>query len=75
MLMGEQLSAHSAKEFGLVSRVVAKDRLTDEVMLVAVRLASLSRKAVQGDKKLINDFYERMGYLESLRAFRATFNT
>ena len=29
--------------------------------------------AVQGDKKLINDAYERMGFLESLRASRATF--
>jgi enoyl-CoA hydratase len=73
MLLGEQLSAHRAMEFGLVSRVVAKERLTQEVMLVADRLASLSPKAVQGDKKLINDSYERAGFLDSLRAARATF--
>ena len=40
-------------------------------MFVANRIASLSPGAVQSDKKLINDAYERMGFLDSLRAARA----
>ena len=71
LLTGEQISAHKAQELGLVNRVVPRDRLSEEVMFVANRIASLSPRAVQSDKKLINDAYERMGFLDSLRAARA----
>jgi enoyl-CoA hydratase len=71
LLTGEQISAHKAQELGLVNRVVPRDRLSDEVMFVANRIASLSPRAVQSDKKLINDAYARMGFLDSLRAARA----
>jgi enoyl-CoA hydratase/carnithine racemase len=71
LLTGEQISAHKAQELGLVNRVVPRDRLHDEVMFVANRIASLSAQAVQSDKKLINDAYERMGFLDSLHAARA----
>jgi enoyl-CoA hydratase len=71
LLTGEQISAHKAHELGLVNRVIPRDRLSDEVMFVANRIASLSPRAVQSDKKLINDAYERMGFLDSLRAARA----
>jgi enoyl-CoA hydratase/carnithine racemase len=68
LLSGEQYSAHRAMEVGLVNRVVPRDRLMDEVMVVARRLASLSPTAVQGDKRLINQHYERMGFLDSIHA-------
>jgi enoyl-CoA hydratase/carnithine racemase len=68
LLGGEQYSADRAMEIGLVNRVVPRDRLMDEVMVVARRLASLPPTAVQGDKRLINLHYERMGFLASLHA-------
>jgi enoyl-CoA hydratase/carnithine racemase len=68
LLSGDQYSAHRALEIGLVNRVVPRDRLMAEVMILAHRLASLSPAAVQGDKRLINQHYERMGFLESLHA-------
>ena len=68
LLSGEQYSAHRAMEIGLVNRVVPRDRLMDEVMVVARRLASLSPTAVQADKRLINQHYERMGFLDSIHA-------
>ncbi len=73
MLTGDQFSAHRAREFGLVNRVVPRDRLMDETLIVARRIASLPPKTVQGDKKLINDAYDRAGFTESLRAARSSF--
>jgi enoyl-CoA hydratase/carnithine racemase len=73
MLTGDQFSAHRAMEFGLVNRVVPRDRLMEETLIVARRIASLPPKTVQGDKKLINDAYDRAGFTESLRAARSSF--
>jgi enoyl-CoA hydratase/carnithine racemase len=75
MLTGDQFSAHRALEFGLVNRVVPRDRLMDETLTVARRIASLPPGTVQGDKKLINDAYDRAGFTASLRAARSTFGT
>jgi enoyl-CoA hydratase len=66
MLTGDQFSAQRALEMGLVNRVVPRDRLMDEALLVAGRIASLPPHGVQGVKKLINDAYERTGFIESM---------
>jgi enoyl-CoA hydratase len=66
MLTGDQFSAQRALEMGLVNRVVPRDRLMDEALLVARRIASLPPQGVQGVKKLINDAYERTGFIESM---------
>jgi enoyl-CoA hydratase/carnithine racemase len=73
LLTGEHLTAQRALEVGLVNRVVPRDRLMDEALVLARRIASLPPKAVQGDKKLVNDAYERAGFLDSLKAARAAF--
>jgi enoyl-CoA hydratase len=66
MLTGDQFSAQRALEMGLVNRVVPRDRLMDEALLVARRIAKLPPHGVQGVKKLINDAYERTGFVESM---------
>jgi enoyl-CoA hydratase len=68
MLTGDHMNAHRALEVGMVNRVVPLNRLMEETMVLARRMASLPPKGVQGDKKLINDAYERAGFLDSLRA-------
>jgi enoyl-CoA hydratase len=73
LLTGEHLTAQRALEVGLVNRVVPRDRLMEEALVLARRIASLPPRAVQGDKKLINDAYERAGFLDSLKAARAAF--
>ncbi len=73
LLTGEHLTAQRALEVGLVNRVVPRDRLMDEALVLARRIASLPPRAVQGDKRLINDAYERAGFLESLKAAGAAF--
>jgi enoyl-CoA hydratase/carnithine racemase len=68
LLTGDHFTAQHALEVGLVNKVVPRDRLMDETMVVARRLASLPPQGVQGDKKLINDAYERAGFIDSLKA-------
>jgi enoyl-CoA hydratase len=67
MLTGDQFSAQRALEMGLVNRVVPRDRLMAEALLVARRIASLPPSGVQKVKKLINDSYERTGFVESMK--------
>ena len=73
LLTGEHFTAQRALEVGLVNKVVPRDRLMEEALVLARRLASLPPKAVQGDKKLINDAYERAGFIDALKAARSTF--
>jgi enoyl-CoA hydratase/carnithine racemase len=68
LLTGEHFSAQRALEVGMVNKVVPRDRLMDEALVLARRLASLPPRGVQLDKKLINDAYERAGFVESLQA-------
>jgi enoyl-CoA hydratase len=68
LLTGDHFTAQRALEVGLVNKVVPRDRLMDEALVLGRRLASLPPKAVQGDKKLINDAYERAGFIDSLKA-------
>ena len=73
MLTGDQFSAQRALEMGLVNRVVPRDRLMDEALLVARRIAKNPPAGVQRVKKLINDSYERAGFVESLKEAFAGF--
>jgi enoyl-CoA hydratase/carnithine racemase len=73
LLTGEHFTAQHALDVGLVNRVVPRDRLMDEALVVARRLAALPPRGVQGNKKLINEAYERAGFLDSLKAAYASF--
>jgi enoyl-CoA hydratase len=72
MLTGDQFSAQRALEMGLVNRVVPRDRLMDEALLVARRIAKNPPAGVQRVKKLINDSYDKGGFTQSMtEAFSA----
>ena len=68
LLTGDHFSAQHALEVGMVNKVVARDRLMEETLVVARRIASLPPQGVQNDKRLINESYERAGILDSLQA-------
>lgn len=52
---GEMLDAAQALSFGLVSRVVADDRLLDEAQILAERIASRPAKALRLTKRLLRE--------------------
>ena len=68
LLTGDQYSAQRALEVGMVNKVVPRDRLMDETMFLARRLASFPPEGVQRNKKLINDAYEQGGFIDSIKA-------
>ena len=54
ILTGDPVSAEDALSFGLVMKVVAKDRLLQEAKGFAAKLAALPRLALEASKMLIN---------------------
>jgi enoyl-CoA hydratase/carnithine racemase len=58
VLTGRQMDAAEAERAGLVSRVVPADRLLEEVMGAARRIAAQSSLAVMMNKELVNAAYE-----------------
>jgi enoyl-CoA hydratase/carnithine racemase len=63
LLLGEMLDAELAVAIGLVNRVVDDDGLDAEVARIAARIAGLKPEAVAANKRLVNDRYERAGFL------------
>jgi 2-(1,2-epoxy-1,2-dihydrophenyl)acetyl-CoA isomerase len=60
-LLGERVSAERALQWGLVNRVVADERLTEEVRALAERLASGPTRSYAGTKRQLNSWlYARM---------------
>ena len=60
-LLGERVPAEQALQWGLVNRVVADDRLQDEVAALAERLACGPTRAYAGAKRQLNNWlYARM---------------
>jgi len=58
ILTARQMDAAEAERSGLVSRVVPVDRLVDEAMAAAAKIASLSPLAVMVNKEMVNQAYE-----------------
>jgi len=58
ILTARQMDAAEAERAGLVSRVVPADRLTEEAMAAARRIANQSTLAVMMNKELVNAAYE-----------------
>jgi enoyl-CoA hydratase len=54
ILTGDPISAEQALSFGLVMKVVPKDKLLEEAKSFAARLAALPRLALEASKMLIN---------------------
>jgi enoyl-CoA hydratase/carnithine racemase len=58
VLTGRMMDAAEAERCGLVSRVVPTERLVDEAMAVARKIAGLSAPAVMLTKEMVNAAYE-----------------
>lgn len=77
-LTGRFMDAAEAERSGLVSRVVPADKLIDEAMGAAKKIASKSAIAMMVAKESVNRSYEttlREGLLYERRAFHALFAT
>jgi enoyl-CoA hydratase len=77
-LTARMMDAQEAERSGLVSRVVAVERLTDEALSVATQIASMSLPSVMVLKESVNRAYESTlseGVLFERRVFHALFAT
>ena len=78
VLTGRMMDAAEAERSGLVARVVPADKLLDEALAVAAKIASLSLPTVMIAKEAVNQAFET-GLAEGLkferRVFHATFGT
>jgi enoyl-CoA hydratase len=75
-LTGRIIDAAEAERSGLVARVVAADKLDDEALALAAKIASFSLPVVMKIKESINRAYESSlaeGLLFERREFHATF--
>ncbi|MEO8506825.1 MAG: enoyl-CoA hydratase [Betaproteobacteria bacterium] len=75
-LTGRMLDAAEAERAGLVARVVPADRLEDEALAMAAKIASFSLPVVMKIKEAVNRAYESSlaeGLLFERREFHSTF--
>jgi enoyl-CoA hydratase len=75
-LTARMMDAHEAERAGLVSRVVSLEKLMDEALAVADKIAGYSRPVVMMIKESINRAYETSlaeGVLFERRVFQAQF--
>jgi len=78
VLTGRMMKADEAERSGLVSRVVAADKLLEEAMDAAVVIASMSLPSVRIAKEAVNRAYESSlneGLLFERRVFHSLFAT
>jgi enoyl-CoA hydratase len=78
ILSGRMIDATEAERCGLVSRVVANDRLLDEGLKLADKIAAQSRPAVLAAKEAVNRAFESSlaeGVRFERRLFHALFST
>jgi enoyl-CoA hydratase len=72
-LTGRMMDAAEAERAGLVSRIVPVDKLMDEAIAVAEKIASMSQPAVMAAKEAVNRAYETT-LAEGLNAERNLFH-
>jgi enoyl-CoA hydratase len=68
LFLGERMSAQRAYAVGMVNRVVPRDRLHEETLAVAARIAQMPRFALALAKKAVNQAEDRMGLRDSMDA-------
>jgi enoyl-CoA hydratase len=77
-LTGRTMDAAEAERCGLVSRVVAQDKLVEEALAAATKIAAMSRPVVMMIKESVNRAYETTlaeGVRFERRLFHSTFAT
>lgn len=77
-LTGVMISAEEAKESGLVARIYPADKLLEESLDMAAKIASFSKPIVQMCKEAVNSSYElslEEGTRFERRIFHSTFST
>jgi len=78
VLTGRMMDAQEAERAGLVSRVVAPDKLLDEALAIAAQIAEYSLPSVMMAKEAVNRAFEAPlaeGMLFERRLFHALFGT
>lgn len=68
LFTGERISARQAREFGMVNRVVANDRLGEDTLALAQRIAKAPPFAMQLLKKSLNRSMDVQGMRQALSA-------
>lgn len=68
LFTGERISAQQAREFGMVNRVVAHDKLGDDTLALAQRIAKAPPFAMQLLKKSLNRSMDVQGMRQALSA-------
>lgn len=66
LLLGEVMDAHEAMRLGLVNRVVPGERLMDEAVAMAKKMAALPQRTIRMNKILVNRVYELAGFKDGL---------
>jgi enoyl-CoA hydratase len=74
VLTGRTMDAAEAERSGLVSRVVPAEKLVEEALAVAARIAAMSRPAVMIAKEAVNRAYET-SLAEGVRFERRVFHS
>ncbi|ATW27688.1 enoyl-CoA hydratase-related protein [Candidatus Formimonas warabiya] len=59
MFLGEYMDAEEGHRLGLVNRVVPREKLVDETLAMAQKIAKISPEALQMQKELINHTMRR----------------
>jgi enoyl-CoA hydratase len=68
LLLGERMTAARAEQFGMVNRIVARDRLRDETSAVAAKLAAQPRMGAWLTKQAIHHVEELRGKRSAMDA-------
>ncbi len=77
-LTGRMMDAEEAERCGLVSRIIPADKLLEEAIAVAQKIASFSRPIVMMAKECVDRAYETSlaeGVLFERRVFHSVFAT
>jgi enoyl-CoA hydratase len=61
LLLGERMSAQRAEQFGMVNRIVAREKLKEEVQAMALKLAAQPRLGLWLTKQAVNHVEELRG--------------
>jgi enoyl-CoA hydratase len=68
LFTGDRMDAHRAAALGMVNRVVPRERLLDEALALADRVAQMPRFGLMLTKKAVNQAEDRMGLRDTMDA-------